>query len=115
MKKGIQLALLTALISGISIFSNGIFVSKTDPLVFAFVRNTIVALLFSVFLFITASSQNLRELSAKKWGMLALIGLLAGDCHLLCFLPGYLRSGLSMEILSKKHYFSGLLCWQFHF
>ncbi len=93
MKNGIRLALLTALISGVSIFANGIFVSKTDPLVFAFVRNAVVAALFSLLLLSSASLQHIRDLSKKQWGMLILIGVIGGGIPFALFFTGVSQIG----------------------
>lgn len=93
MKQGIRLALLTALISGISIFANGIFVSKTDPLVFAFVRNLAVAVLLSLLLFLNFSKQRVQNLSLKQWGNLALIGAIGGGIPFALFFTGLSQIG----------------------
>jgi len=103
MKQGIRLALLTALISGISIFANGIFVSKTDPLVFAFVRNSVVALICTLLLFANSSAKHLRDLSMKQWGMLVLIGIVGGGIPFALFFTGIAQIGaVSGNIIQKS-------------
>lgn len=93
MNKGIQLALITAAISGVSIFANGIFVSRTDPLVFAFVRNFVVFLFLSIWIITRSNVTHLRALTAKQWGMLMLIGIIGGGIPFALFFTGLSEIG----------------------
>ncbi len=103
MKQGIRFALLTALISGISIFANGVFVSKVDPLIFAFVRNTIVALLFTIVLLGQSPMQKIRELTSKQWGMLVLVGIVGGGIPFALFFTGLAQIGaVNSNIIQKS-------------
>lgn len=93
MKKGIQLALVTAVISGVSIFANGIFVSRTDPLIFAFVRNIVVFLFLSIWIITRSNITHVRSLAAKQWGMLLLIGIIGGGIPFALFFTGLSEIG----------------------
>lgn len=93
MKKGIQLAILTAGISGVSIFANGIFVSRTDPLVFAFVRNIVVLAILSMWIGISSHVSHVRALTAKQWWMLVLIGIVGGGIPFALFFTGLAEIG----------------------
>ncbi len=42
-RKGLMLALLTALLSGMSVFANGIAVKGFDPFVFTTMKNVVVS------------------------------------------------------------------------
>jgi drug/metabolite transporter (DMT)-like permease len=90
-RNGIILALITSVISGVSIFSNSIFVSNGDPIVFAFLRNCIVAVLLTIFLFSRGQFSVVRSLNKKEWGMLMGIGIIGGGIPFVLFF-----SGLSM-------------------
>lgn len=100
--RGIQLSLLTAVISGVSIFANALFVSKTDPLVFAVVRNAVVVLMLTSVLFLFGHIRKVRSLSAKDWGTLLLIGAIGGGIPFALFFTGLKEIGaLSGNILQK--------------
>ncbi len=102
-KKGIVLSFLTACISGISIFSNAIFVSHADPLIFSIVRNALVALLLTVILAFTKQTKLLRQLSRKQWGMLMLIGAIGGGIPFAMFFTGLSTVGaVNGNILQKS-------------
>lgn len=87
-RKGIVLAILTAIISGVSIFSNGIFVTKTDPVVFALVRNVAVAILLTVLVIGTKSLKELKGLKRGEWGKLLFIGAIGGGIPFAMFFTG---------------------------
>jgi drug/metabolite transporter (DMT)-like permease len=90
---GLGLALVTALISGISVFLNGKFISLfEDPTLLAAVRNGIVGL---VLLGIAISSGGLREILRLSWrarlGLLA-IGIVGGGISFALFFNGLAAS-----------------------
>lgn len=88
MKKGIYLILLTTLISGFSVFSNKIFVSQTDPLVFALVRNVIMAVIFSLLMLFSKKKHALAHLKKTEWLKLLLIGVCGGGLAFGLFFVG---------------------------
>ena len=102
MKKGINLAIATAVISGVSIFANSFFVSKTDPLTFTIVRNTVVALFLTAILAAFGFRQKLKNLTKKEWGKLIAIGAIGGGIPFALFFTGLSEIGaLNSNIIQK--------------
>ena len=101
-KNGLLLVFITAIISGFSIFINSFAVKGFDSSVFTFSKNIVVALLlFSVLLFF-GQFQELKRLSAKQWGQLALIGLIGGSIPFLLFFKGLqLTTGQTSAFIHK--------------
>jgi len=84
-RKGFLLVLLTAIISGASIFANSFAVQGFNPFVFTFLKNAIVAaFLFSLVLLLKDFS-SLKSLSKKQWMQLAAIGLIGGSIPFLLY------------------------------
>jgi len=79
---------LTALISGVSIFVNKFGVKETNPYVFAFLKNTIVAIFLCSILFLVKEFKSLSRLKKKDWLNLVLIGLFGGSIPFLLFFKG---------------------------
>ena len=101
-KKGIFLSFLTALISGVSIYVNSLFVSKTDPLIFSIIRNSVVAVLLTVFLYGRDHLKHLTTLTKKDWGMLISIGAIGGGIPFALFFTGLAKIGaVNGNILNK--------------
>lgn len=101
-RKGIFLATITACISGISIFSNSLFVSKTDPLIFAITRNAMVAFLLTGVLIFTKKYTELLHLSKKQWLQLIIIGAIGGGIPFALFFTGLSQIGaVNGNILNK--------------
>jgi drug/metabolite transporter (DMT)-like permease len=90
-RNGIVLAIITSLVSGISIFANSIFVSTGDPSVFAFLRNCMVAVILTILLVSQGQFSGIRSLKKKEWLMLSGIGIIGGGIPFALFF-----SGLSM-------------------
>ena len=100
--KGILLAITASVISGISIFSNTVFVSSADPLIFSIVRNGVVALMFTSILISFNQFRRLRTLTKREWGMLAIIGIIGGGIPFALFFSGLAMIGaVSGNILQK--------------
>jgi drug/metabolite transporter (DMT)-like permease len=88
-KKGIYLALVTALVSGVSIFINKFAVGTfSPPLVFTAVKNTGVALLIISLLFFTRKYKLLGNLNKKEALYLLLIGIVGGAIPFYLFFTG---------------------------
>ena len=101
-RKGVLLAFITAGISGISIFSNSIFVSKVDPLIFALVRNACVAILLSAVLIGSHRLNELIALTKKQWLQLLVIGAIGGGIPFALFFTGLAQiGGLNGNVLNK--------------
>lgn len=90
LKKGIYLSLMTAIISGFSIFLNATYVNKLikDAFISTSVRNILVALLLSSVLIGICKWVKLKNLTLKQWGQLVLIGLIGGSIPFLLFFKG---------------------------
>ncbi len=102
-KKALLLSLLTALISGISIFANGIFVTKTNPLVFTVLRNMAVVLLLTVGLILFGHAGKLKELRKRDWGKLIIIGAIGGGIPFALFFTGLAQIGaVNGNIIQKS-------------
>ena len=84
-KKGFLLVLLTAIVSGASIFTNSFAVKGFDASIFTFLKNALVAIfLFSIILLLK-ELPSLKKLSKKQWAQLAAIGFVGGSIPFLLF------------------------------
>lgn len=88
MKKGIQFALLTALISGISVFLNSIGVSLGDPFVYTTIKNSLVAVFIISGIFLFGKRKEISSLTLNQWKDLAIIGVIGGAVPFLLFFYG---------------------------
>lgn len=84
-KKGLLLVLLTALVSGFSIFANSFAVKGFNPLAFTFLKNAAVAVLLFSLIMLLRQFPSLKTLPKKQWAKLALIGLVGGAIPFLLF------------------------------
>jgi drug/metabolite transporter (DMT)-like permease len=84
---GTFLALVTAVISGFSIFANKWFVVDLEPAVFTAVRAVIVGLVFLILSFAFGSWKR-KERSSLNWGALFVIGIIGGGIAFLLFFSG---------------------------
>jgi len=84
-KKGLLLVLLTAIISGTSIFANSFAVQGFNPFVFNFLKNAVVAVFLLSLILLLKEFPALKSLSRKQLGQLAAIGLLGGSVPFLLF------------------------------
>lgn len=88
-QKGINLALVTALISGISIFINKFAVTAIkQTLVFTSVKNSGVALLIIGILIFSGKWRQIKKLSLREIGFLILIGIIGGSIPFYLFFTG---------------------------
>ncbi|MFH1173710.1 MAG: DMT family transporter [archaeon] len=96
------LILLTALISGISIFLNSYAVKGFEATIFTLAKNVLVAVaLFSIIIAI-GQWQELKKLSKKQWIQLAGIGLVGGSIPFILFFKGLqLTTGTTAGFLHK--------------
>ncbi len=88
MEKGIHYALLTALISGFSIFAAKIVITTMDPLVFTTLKNLLVAVVLTIGLAGSPIRKQLSHLTMKQWNHLLLIGLIGGGAPFALFFTG---------------------------
>jgi len=105
MKKGIYLALLTAVISGFSIFANKIFVTQVDPLAFTTVRNLLVGLMLSSAVIGSGKLSSLKLLKTRDWLKLMFIGIFGGGIAFALFFSGLAQIGAVQGNLIHKTLF----------
>lgn len=91
-KKGIIFALLTAVISGFSIFYNKLIVTKDiDPQIFNIIKNGGVVLLLTLFFFSANKLEKFKKLTKLQWGRLLALGIIGGSIPFILYFDG-LRS-----------------------
>jgi drug/metabolite transporter (DMT)-like permease len=103
MKKGVIFALITASISGVSIFYNKlIVVNGIDPLIFNILKNGAVAAVLSMLFLSFPNRKKLHSLSINQWKKLILIGIVGGSIPFILFFEG-LRSvsAINANLLHK--------------
>lgn len=88
MKKGILLVLLTAIISGVSIFLNSFGVKGINPYLFTGAKNLIVGVFLLSTILLLGNFKELKALSLKDWRNLGFIGLIGGSIPFLLFFKG---------------------------
>ena len=103
--RGLLLVFSTAIISGFSIFINKFGVSLTNPYVFTFLKNTIVALLLTAAILFFKDLKALKQLGPKQWFLLVLIGLIGGSIPFLLFFKGLAMSGAAQGSFIQKTMF----------
>jgi drug/metabolite transporter (DMT)-like permease len=86
---GIALATLTALISGVSVFANGLIVKEfSDPVVLTGVRNAMVGAVLLAILLGSGGMTEIRALSGRRAGALLLIAVIGGSIPFILFFTG---------------------------
>ncbi len=89
MKKGIVFALLTAAISGFSIFYNKlVIINGIDPLIFNIIKNGGVAIILSLLLVSKSNIKSLTSLTRGQWMKLTFIGIIGGSIPFVLFFEG---------------------------
>jgi drug/metabolite transporter (DMT)-like permease len=105
MKKGLKLAFLTSIISGISVFTNGLFITQVDPFIFALLRNLAVAIILSLYISLSAKKIEIKNLSKSNWLNLILVGLVGGGLPFALFFSGLAQIGSSAANIINKSLF----------
>jgi drug/metabolite transporter (DMT)-like permease len=91
---GIALATTTALISGVSVFVNGLVVKEfPDPVVLAGARNALVGLVLVLALVATGGVAPARALPARHLAWLLVIALVGGSLPFVLFFSGLAAAG----------------------
>ena len=113
--KGLILVLITALVSGISIFINSFAVSGMNPFVFATMKNLIVGVFLISLIFLLKEWRELVKLSRAQWIKLMTIGLIGGSIpFLLYFYALQMTSAINAGFIHKSMFlFIGLLAFVF--
>ena len=88
MKKGYLLVLMTALISGVSIFVNKFGISMNSPASFVFLKNLTVGLLLVGIIVGLKRFKELKALRTKQWLKLSVVGLIGGSIPFIMFFSG---------------------------
>lgn len=104
-KKGVYLVLMTAFISGLSIFINKFGVSNINPYLFTGLKNAFVAILLSALLIGFKQRKLLLKLPLKTWLMLITIGLIGGSIPFLLFFKGLSLTSAAQASLIHKNMF----------
>lgn len=100
---GVGLALLTAVISGVSIFYSKISLAKIDPLILTTSRNFFVAILFFSLFIALGKIQQLKSLKKSQIIPLLLIGIIGGGIPFYLFFSGLqLISAQSANMIQKS-------------
>jgi len=100
--KGLLLILLTAIISGFSVFINKFGVIIVNPYIFTGLKNIIVALLAITWLLMMKDWKILKKLQKNQWLMLLGIGLIGGSVPFLLFFKGLsITSGVQAAFIHK--------------
>lgn len=92
---GVLLVFLTAIISGVSIFTNKYGVSKVEPYTFTFLKNVLVAI-FLLSLVLFTKELKTTNLKKKQIYQLILIGLIGGSIPFLLFFKGLSMTSASV-------------------
>lgn len=104
-KRGIIFAFFTALVSGFSIFVNKFGLKGFDPYVFTGMKNLVVVIFILSAMLLLREMKELRNLNAKQWGKLALIGLFGGSIPFLLFFKGLSMSSAAAGSFMHKTMF----------
>src|SRR4030042_1367097 len=101
--RGILLAFLTALISGVSNFYNKIALTQTgDPLVFTTLKNSLVGLFLLPMIFSDCKALNFKK-SVKKYGFgLLAIAIIGGSLPFALYFTGLNSTSASVASFIHK-------------
>ncbi|MFC1742197.1 DMT family transporter [Nanoarchaeota archaeon] len=105
MKRGYLFVLLTALVSGASIFLNKFGVQGINPYIFTWSKNILVALFLLSALIMFKEFKTLKTLTKKQWGKLVAIGLFGGSIPFLLFFKGLSMAPSASAALLHKSMF----------
>jgi len=105
MKRGYLIVLMTALISGFSIFMNKFGVTGINPYVFTFSKNLLVVLFLLSLLILFKEFKTFRTLTKNQWLKLVAIGLFGGSIPFLLFFKGLAMSPSTTSALLHKSMF----------
>jgi drug/metabolite transporter (DMT)-like permease len=97
LKNGIIFSLITAIISGFSIFYNKlIIISGVDPLILNILKNGGAALILTVILFLSKPQNSILKTKKADWIKIILIALIGGSIPFVLYFEG-LRSVSSIN------------------
>jgi drug/metabolite transporter (DMT)-like permease len=103
---GVLLALGTALISGLSIFVNGFAVKQLpDPAVYTTLKNGVAAFLLIGLMAVSVRPAQIRAITPRSWGWLAVIGIIGGSVPFLLFFTGLAQASAPSAAFIHKTLF----------
>lgn len=103
---GVLLALGTALLSGVSIWINGIAVKQLpDPAVYTTMKNGIAAMLLVGLMAVTVRPGTIRAIAPRSWGWLILIGVVGGSLPFILFFTGLAQASAPSAAFIHKTLF----------
>lgn len=97
LKNGYFLALLTAIISGVSVFANGVAVKLTDPVEYTLLKNVGALVFLFVLIALIGLFNQIRSLKKSQIFSLILIGLIGGSIPFMLFFSGLKMGGASVS------------------
>jgi drug/metabolite transporter (DMT)-like permease len=97
LRKGIALALLAALISGFSVFINGVAIKLADPVAYTLLKNVGAFALLAAIILECGELRHIRSLSRKQWMTLVLIGVIGGSIPFAMFFYGLKLGGAAVS------------------
>lgn len=103
---GVLLAIATAVVSGVSIFVNGLAVRQlADPAVYTTLKNAAAALILLTLAMATVKPATVRAMPARSWGWLVLIGVVGGSVPFLLFFAGLAQASAPSAAFIHKTLF----------
>jgi drug/metabolite transporter (DMT)-like permease len=103
---GVGLALITALISGISVYLNGQYIKLfDDPTLLAAVRNGLVGLVLACVVAATGGLGELHALDGRRRAALLVVGIIGGGLPFALFFNGLALAGSPAAALIHKTMF----------
>jgi drug/metabolite transporter (DMT)-like permease len=102
----VGLALVTALISGVSIFVNSYAVRQLpDPAVYTTLKNGVAAILLVLLAALTTRPAELRGLGRSEWSGLLAVGVLGGGIPFILFFTGLAQASAPSAAFIQKTMF----------
>ena len=103
---GIGLALVTALISGVSIYVNGFAVKQLpDPAVYTTLKNAVAAVLLVALAAAAVRPSAVKGVAPRDWGWLAVIGVIGGSIPFILFFTGLAQASAPSAAFIQKTLF----------
>lgn len=103
---GVLLALVTAVISGVSIFINGFAVKQLpDPALYTTLKNGVAALILIALAAATVRPAEVRAIRPRSWGWLLLIGTIGGSIPFVLFFTGLAQASAPSAAFIHKTLF----------
>lgn len=106
MRWGLGLALVAALISGVSIFINGFAVKQLpDPAVYTTIKNGVAALLLLGVALAVVPRAEVRALDRRSWTGMVLVGIIGGSIPFVLFFSGLAAASAPSAAFIQKTLF----------